>query len=117
MDIEKFRLFCLSLPDTDEGMPFQGFFRNSRSILVFYVHSKMFCLLDIDNFESCTIKCHTDKIEELKDKYLAVVNPFNLSKKHWISVGFDKDLSDEKILKLVEDSYELVKKNPKKTNL
>ncbi|WP_281225448.1 MmcQ/YjbR family DNA-binding protein [Flavobacterium aquiphilum] len=114
MDIEKFRLFCLSLPDTDERMPFQGFFRNSRSILVFYVHSKMFCLLDIDNFESCTIKYHIDELEDLKNRYLAVGDPFNLSRKHWISVAFGKDLSDEKILKLVGDSYELVKKNLKK---
>ena len=114
MDIETFRVFCLSFPYTDEGMPFQGFFRNSRSILVFYVHSKMFCLLDIDSFESCTIKCHIDKLEELKDSYLAVGNPFNLSRKHWISVEFDKDLSDEKILKLVENSYELVNRNLKK---
>mgnify|MGYP000942106383 CR=1 FL=1 len=114
MDIETFRLFCLSLPDTDEGMPFQGFFRNSRSILVFYVHSKMFCLLDIDNFESCTIKCHIDKLEELKDSYLAVGNPFNLSRKHWIRVEFNKDVSDKKVFELVTNSYELVKKNSKK---
>lgn len=114
MDIEKFRAFCLSLPETDEGMPFQGFFRNSRSILVFYVHGKMFCLLDIDNFESCTIKYPSDELEELKDKYLAVGNPFNLSRKHWISVEFDKDISDEKILELVGNSYELVKRNSKK---
>lgn len=32
MDIEAFRAFCLSFPDTHEGMPFQGFFKNSKSI-------------------------------------------------------------------------------------
>lgn len=40
MNIEEFRAFCLSLPDTHEGMPFEGIFKNSRSILVFYVGKK-----------------------------------------------------------------------------
>lgn len=47
MDIEEFRMYCLSMPNSYEGMPFNGFFRNSRSILVFYIDKKMFCMVDI----------------------------------------------------------------------
>ena len=50
MDIETFRAFCLSFPDTHDGMPFQGFFKNSRAILVIYVGKKMFCFFDIGVF-------------------------------------------------------------------
>ncbi|HEX8016924.1 MAG TPA: MmcQ/YjbR family DNA-binding protein [Flavobacterium sp.] len=115
MDIETFRSFCLSLPDTHEQMPFKGFFRESRSILVFYIGKKMFCLFDIDRFDACTIKCDSDKISELKDQYTAVGPPFNLSPKYWISVKFNDDLPDPELFKLIEESYALVKKSlPKK---
>ena len=63
MDIEQFRDYCLGFDNTSERMPFKGFFRNSKSILVFYTGAKMFRLLDIDRFESITIKCDSSQIE------------------------------------------------------
>lgn len=111
MNIEEFRDFCLSFPDTYEGTPFKGFFRNSQSILVFYIEKKIFCLFNIDHFDNCTIKCKNDKIEKLKDTYTAINNPFNFSQKHWISITFNKDLSDTKIFELVEESYTIVKES------
>lgn len=116
MDIEHFRDYCLSFEDTSEKMPFQGFFRNSKSILVFYVNGKMFCLFDIDSFESVTIKCNSAEIEELKEKYNAIGKPFNLSHKHWISVRFNEDLSDARIKLMVRNSYNLVVSSLPKQN-
>lgn len=107
MDIEQFRDYCMSFDNTSEKMPFQGFFRNSKSILVFYTGSKMFCLFDIDSFESITIKYNSYEIEELKEKYLAIGKPFNLSPKHWVSVKFNEDLSDTEIKLMVKNSYQL----------
>lgn len=107
MDIEQFRDYCLSFENTSEKMPFEGFFRNSKSILVFYSGSKMFCLLDIDLFESITIKCNSLEIDELKEKYNAIGKPFNLSHRHWISVKFNEDLSDSEIKLMVKNSYHL----------
>lgn len=108
MNIEEFRDYCLSFKGAHEGMPFQGFFHNSRSILVMYVKEKMFCFFDLNKFDSCTIKCATDKIESLKDEYNAIEKPFNLSPKYWISAGFDDDVSDKMLKALVADSYQLV---------
>lgn len=107
MDIEAFRAFCLSFPDTHEGMPFQGFFKNSRSILVFYIGKKMFCFFDIDKFDNCTMKCDPQAIEELRE-HKGIQKPFNLSWKHWISVALDGTVSDDMLKKLVTKSYELV---------
>jgi predicted DNA-binding protein (MmcQ/YjbR family) len=107
MDIEQFRDYCLSFENTSEKMPFEGFFRNSKSILVFYTGSKMFCLFDIDSFESITVKCKSSEIEELKEKYSAISKPFNLSHKHWVSVKFNEDLSDNEIKLMVKNSYQL----------
>jgi predicted DNA-binding protein (MmcQ/YjbR family) len=107
MDIEEFRGFCLSFPDTHEGMPFQGFFKNSRSILVFYVGKKMFCFFDIDQFNYCTLKCAPEVIETLRE-HKGIQKPFNLSWKHWISVALNGGVSDEMVKDLVKKSYMLV---------
>ncbi len=51
MNIEHFREFCLSLPGTSEGMPFDNV------TLVFKVMGKLFALTDIESFESFNLKC------------------------------------------------------------
>jgi predicted DNA-binding protein (MmcQ/YjbR family) len=117
MDIEALRTFCLSFPDTREGMPFAGFFKNSRAILVFYVGKKMFCFFDIDKFDYCTLKCDPEIIEELKEQE-GFQNPFNLSKKHWINVELKGSVSEKMIKDLVQESYKLVVASlPKSTKI
>ena len=108
MHIEEFREYCLSFPQTHEGTPFDGFFHNARSILVMYVMDKMFCFFDIEKFDVCTIKCEPDKIAELKEKYNAISEPFNLSPKYWISIRFNDDVPDKMLKELVRKSYNLV---------
>ncbi len=107
MDIEEFRTFCLSFPDTHEGMPFQGFFKNSHSILVFYVGKKMFCFFDIDKFDYCTLKCEPKIIERLR-QHDGIQKPFNLSEKHWISVALNGEVAEEMVRDFVSQSYTLV---------
>lgn len=115
MDIEALRTFCLSFPDTHEGMPFAGFFKNSRAILVFYVGKKMFCFFDIDKFDYCTLKCEPEKIEELSDQE-GFQKPFNLSWKHWINVNLSGTVSEKTVKDLIQESYKLVLANlPKNT--
>ncbi|MEN9908157.1 MAG: hypothetical protein RLZZ540_1306 [Bacteroidota bacterium] len=115
MNVEEFRDFCLSFPDTREGMPFEGFFKNSQSILVFYVGKKMFCLFDLDKFDRCTLKCDPKLIYELRE-HIGIDKPFNLSHKHWISVALNGDVSQELIKDLVTKSYKLVAESISKKN-
>lgn len=107
MDIEEFREFCLSLPDVAEKMPF-GAFRWAKDILVFYTKGKMFCFVDINKFDKCTIKCDPMVIDELKARYNAVGVPFNRSLKHWISIQFNDDMPDCEIKRLCKESYHLI---------
>ena len=117
MDIEAFRTFCLSFPDTHEGMPFAGFLKNSQAILVFYVGRKMFCFFDIDAFDYCTLKCDPEKIVELSELE-GFQKPFNLNRKYWINVELKGNVSDEMIKDLVEKSYKLVAAGlPKNTKI
>ena len=109
MNIEEFREFCLSLPEVSEGTPFEKFARGRFTILVFYVNGHMFCYFNIDDFMSITIKCHPAEIAELKERYLAVGEPYNGNKRHWISVELNKDVDDTTLRTLVRNSYNLVK--------
>ena len=108
MNIEDFRKYCLSFDGTHEGLPFEGFFHNAHSLLVFYVKEKMFCFFDVDKFDACTIKCDPDGIAELKARYKGVGEPYNLSPKYWISVEFNSDVPDKVLKELVRKSYDLV---------
>ncbi len=111
MHIEEFRDYCLSLPDTREGTPFEKF-PAGRSVLVFYAGAKMFCYFDMDRFDACTIKCDPARIGELKERYQAVDKPFNGNPRYWISVRFNDDMPDGQIKALVRDSYDRVSAKP-----
>lgn len=107
MNVEEFREFCLSLPGSSEKMPFQAF-RAAQSILAFYVNGKIFCFFDIDRFDACTIKCGPEQADELKARYMAVGAPYNMSRKHWISIRFNDDMPDNEIKRWVRKSYDLI---------
>lgn len=102
MNIETFRDFCLSLPCTEEGFPFDS------NTLVFKVAGKMFALTDVDEFESVNLKCEPDKAVQLREIYPAVSPGYHMNKKHWNTVMMDGSLSDKVFLEWVRDSYDLV---------
>lgn len=115
MNIEEFRDYCLSLPDTREGTPFATFSPWAERILVFYVANRVFCYFDMVAFDACTIKCDPTGIVELKERYQAVAEPLNANKKHWISVRFNDDMPDGEVKALVKSSYDLAAQGvPKK---
>ncbi len=104
MDIESYRDFCLSLPHTEEGFPFD------MNTLVFKVGGKMFALLDVDNFESVNLKCDPEKAVALRERYQAVSPGYHMSKKHWNTVQTSGDVPDELLLSWTKESYALVVK-------
>lgn len=111
MNIEQFREYCLSFPDTHEGTPFDDFMshrHDPHSVLVFFVEDKMFCYFDINTFDKCTIKCSPEDIAALKEKYSGIGDPYNGNPKYWISVEFNSDVPDAKLRELVRNSYDLV---------
>lgn len=109
MNIEELRDFCLSMDGVGEKTPFGKFARRYDSILVFYVCDRMFCLTDMDDFMSVTVKLTPDEIEELRMTRSSVGNPVNLSPRHWLQLNLNGDLPDSEILGLVSRAYEIVK--------
>ena len=108
MNIEDYREFCLSLGgDVEEKLPFTAF-HHASGVLVFYVHGHMFSFFDCDNFGVITLKCQSDRIEDLKAQYSCIDKPYNESPKHWI--GIDANTAPDDILReLTRNSYEIVK--------
>jgi len=109
MNIEEFREYCLSLGEVTEKTPFGKFAARFDSVLVFYVCSHMFCMVDMDDFTYTVVKNTPEKIAELHETSNSVVRQRNMSAKYWIQLNFGGDISDAEILTLVKQSYEIVK--------
>lgn len=107
MNIETYRNYCLSKAGVTESIPFSKL----PDLLVFKVVGKMFTATDLSTFDSITIKCKPETIDELRATYIAVEEPSYLSKKHWNSVLMDGSVSDKKLYEWIDVSYNLVVAN------
>lgn len=109
MNIEELRDFCLLMEGVTEKTPFGKFARRFDSVLVFYILDHMFCMTDMDDFTSVTVKAAPEVIEELKMTRTSVSSHRNMSEQHWIQLNLNGDISDREIYNLVKSSYEIVK--------
>lgn len=109
-NIEDFRNFCLTFKGVTEKFPFD------ETTLVFYVMNKMFCLVDIDAFDYCNLKCDPEEALELRAEYEGVNPGYHMNKNHWNSVYFNSDIPEGKLRELVTKSYELVVKGLRKSD-
>ncbi len=102
MNIETLRNYCLSLKGANEKMPFD------ENTLVFTVKDKMFCLTDLETFESINLKCNPEKAVFLREQYEEVTPGYHMNKRHWNSVRMNGRLPDKLIKEWIKNSYELV---------
>lgn len=116
MNIEELREYCLSLEDVTEKTPFGKFAKRFDSVLVFYILDHMFCMTDMDDFTSVTVKAAPEIIDELKMTRSSVCSHRNMSERHWIQLNLNGDIPDPEIYALVQRAYTLVKSKytPKK---
>ena len=104
MNIEEYRKYCLSKKGTTESIPFSKL----PNVLVFKVLGKVFTATDINTFESFSIKCNPETIEELRTKYPTLQEPSYFSKSHWSKVVNDYTLPDHLLYNWLDISYNLV---------
>jgi predicted DNA-binding protein (MmcQ/YjbR family) len=102
MDIETFRLYCLSKPVASEHLPFDN------STLVFKVGGKMFALCDLEEFDGVNLKCDPERAIELREQYDAIGPGYHMNKTHWNTVKVGGDVDGRLIQELVDHSYELI---------
>ncbi len=80
MNIEEIREYCLSLPGTTEGFPFDAV------TLVFKVLGKMFCLMNLEGEPGLNLKNTPVKIAEMREEYPWVLPAYHMNKIHWYIV-------------------------------
>ena len=103
MDIDEFRHYCLSLPDTTEELPF------GPDALVMKIKGKMFALASLESFASINLKCDPEEAVELRERYNAVLPGYHMNKKHWNTIIVDGTLGSKQLKECIDNSYMLVK--------
>ena len=110
MNVEEFRVYCLSKPFVSEEFPFD------ETTLVFKVAGKMFALTGLDDPEfKVNLKCDPDRSDVLREEYESIRPGWHMNKKHWNTVHVDGSFTDKLFIELIDHSYDLVVKGlPKK---
>ena len=102
MNIEFLRDYCFNKKLTTESTPFD------YNTLVFKVYGKIFCICDIDSFESINLKCEPEKAIYLREEFNGINPGYHMNKKHWNTIDVNKDVPDDQIIQMIDDSYLLV---------
>ena len=107
MNIEDIRDYCLSLPGTEEALPF------GPNVLVYKVKGKAFLLMPLEaDSLRFNVKCDPEKALELRERYSAVQPGFHMNKKHWNTIFIDGSLNTSLVKEWIRDSYALVSSGP-----
>jgi len=103
MDIETLREYVLQKPDVTEGFPF------GDDTLVFKVNNKIFLLASLNAPQlQFNVKCDPEYAIELREQYDCIQPGYHMNKKHWNTITADGTIKNNQLLKLVDDSYNLV---------
>jgi len=102
MNLELLRNYCLGLKGVTEHFPFDN------RTLVFKVMDKMFCLTDVEEFESINVKCDPELAIALRERYPAVQPGYHMHKAHWNTVLIDGSITTTQIFEWVKLSYDLI---------
>lgn len=103
LSLECFKNYCLSKIGVTACFPFDD------ETLVFKVGSKMFALTNINKpILQVNLKCEPFMSEDLRREFPAITPGYHMNKRHWNTIIVDGSISDEKILFLVDLSFDLV---------
>ena len=110
LSLETLKKYCASKKGVTECYPFDD------ETLVFKIGSKMFALTNINEpILQVNLKCDPFMSEDLRRDFHAIIPGYHMNKKHWNTIILDGSISDEKILFLVDLSFELVYRGLKKS--
>ncbi|HLO79986.1 MAG TPA: MmcQ/YjbR family DNA-binding protein [Chitinophagaceae bacterium] len=103
MNVEEIRMYCLSKPEVEEGLPF------GPDVLVFKSRGKIFLLLPLDSENiQFNVKCDPDLAQELRETYDCVLPGYHMNKKHWNTIIADGSVKRSTLMEWIDHSYELV---------
>ena len=103
MNIEIFRNYCILKKGVTESFPFPRL----PNVLVFKVADKMFTATDVTTFESISLQCNSEYIDELRAKYSAITKHKYFSERHWSIFFMDNSIPDKIFFEWIGNSYEI----------
>jgi predicted DNA-binding protein (MmcQ/YjbR family) len=103
MTASELRRWCLARPGATEDFPF------GDEVSVFKVAGKMFALSILGSQPlQVSVKCDPELAERLRLTYPTIRPGYHLNKRHWNTITLDGSISDEMVVQMLEDSYDLV---------
>lgn len=109
-NLAELRAYCLAKPYSQEAFPF------NLDVLTFKVKGKIFGLCNLKNEPlRLNLKCEPELAELLRADYPSISPGYHMNKRHWNTLLLDGSIPKEKILLLIDLSYELVVKTLKKS--
>lgn len=103
MNLLELKKYCMGKKGTTYDFPFD------EKTLVFRVGGKIYALTNIVNKDlTVNLKSNPEIALDLRKEYTEVVPGYHMNKKHWNTVDFAKDIKRDKLLWMVDHSYDLV---------
>lgn len=105
MDANEIQEYCLSKKGVTESFPFDN------ETLVLKVGTKVFLLMGLERQPlGINVKTGPEWSAELREQHPQITGAYHMNKTHWNSVVID-GLRKDLILKMIDQSYELVFKS------
>ena len=101
--------YCKGKPGVTVEFPFDS------SCMSFKLVSKFFAFINIDKErDAISLKCDPLLAVAFREEYKGVTPGYHLNKRHWNTVYGDMDVPMEKVLEMIDMSYNLIYKGLKK---
>jgi predicted DNA-binding protein (MmcQ/YjbR family) len=79
-----------------------------KDVSLLKVMGKMYAILSERADSNVSLKCDPHLAEILREQYAGVGHRYHLDHRHWISVTLDADVPEAEVLRLIDQSYDLV---------
>ena len=104
MNFDTLREYALKKKHVTESQPF------GDDVLVFKVMDKIFMMMDFEHPTNVNLKCDPELAVDLRERYDAVLLGHHMNKTHWNTVILDSTIPPKEILKMIDNSYDLIVK-------
>ena len=106
--------FCLTFPDAYEDYPFDNIAdAGAWTVMRHRTNKKSFALIYERNGKLCAnLKCDPFESDFLRQTFNDVTPAYHMNKVHWNTITLDGDVAEDELIRMIEQSYGLIK--PKK---
>ena len=103
--------YCLSLPLTYEDYPFDSIAdAGAWTVMRHKANKKSFALIYERYGRLCVnLKCDPFEADFLRQAFVDVTPGYHMNKTHWNTVYIGGDVPDDELLRMIEQSYNLIR--------